>query len=892
MTTPLPSDLIPRAWQLLQPLTATEDDREALLLAAFYSDNPTLYDGIDREGSSSKFALKCIKTLLEYGCLAENEHSLSRLLGMVRKECGVDKHPEIDTLKDILNQHCQGAAPPQPFTPTIVPAPVQTIETPRSERRPTVFISYAHDDVREAERLVEYLGKHGHSVWMDRFKINFGDDQWFKTIAEGIRNSYAFVPVVTGKSLRSRWVQREILWAQKKRKPIIPLIVEDVLEDDEFILLENYPQARLFDRERGPELKRLLLSLPAPNLPEVEIDEEPLDETPEPAPALTPRTSRPDNAQRRFELSYLERLKLEELVHTERYTRMAGTTQRAPRRVEMRGVFELHPTLGRDRKEQSEPRRFEDAVKEILAIKRAVLLGEPGAGKTTTLWKLAADLVEKASEDRRAPIPLLIRLGKWTDDEQTLEKFIASQLDDLGAHLDRLLSEKRAALLLDGLNELPAGQHKTKYPQVQRFIERHRALLAVVSCRALDYTIDLGFDRIVITPLDPRRIREFIVNYLGEAQAEKMFWRLAGGMDVRDAWKAWEKAGGSFDSFWTAENTPKNFWMYWREEKIWREKVRSPHSMMELARNPYMLFMLTSVWEKKNELPANRGTLFEEFVEELLDRESRRNEIPETERKSLLEGLDEVAYQMQIKRAAGEDGNAQTVLPLAEVTGILGARRQYLAASAGIIGLGEQVRFTHQLLQEYFVARYMKERFSTGLKATEIWKPDRWWERTNWEEATKLLAGLYSDDCTPVVEWAAQANPEVAAQCIVLSGAGLAEATRKRLRDQWIPRLTDLKRDPDPKARAAVGRALGLTGWDNRKGVGIGPDNLPDFDWVEIPGGEFQYGDKSEFAAKPEKLKLPTFHISRWLRRQAQPKFFLTGVDRIILDLQDRLSFD
>ena len=53
------------------------------------------------------------------------------------------------------------------------------------------------------------------------------------------------------------------------------------------------------------------------------------------------------------------------------------------------------------------------------------------------------------------------------------------------------------------------------------------------------------------------------------------------------------------------------------------------------------------------------------------------------------------------------------MLPLAEVTGILGARRQYLAASAGIIGLGDQVQFTHQLLQEYFVARYMKERFST-----------------------------------------------------------------------------------------------------------------------------------------------------------------------------------
>lgn len=156
------------------------------------------------------------------------------------------------------------------------------------------------------------------------------------------------------------------------------------------------------------------------------------------------------------------------------------------------------------------------------------------------------------------------------------------------------------------------------------------------------------------------------------------------------------------------------------------------------------------------------------------------------------------------------------------------------------------------------------------LKAAGIWPPDRWWERTNWEEATILLAGLYSDDCAPIVEWVAEANPEVAARCVTRSGAGFAEATRERLRSQWIPRLTGLKRDAEPKARAAVGRALGLTGLDNRKGVGIvetpiGDGRvvaLPDMSWVEIPGGEFKYGDKRESDNPPPKLTLATFHIS------------------------------
>jgi formylglycine-generating enzyme required for sulfatase activity len=91
--------------------------------------------------------------------------------------------------------------------------------------------------------------------------------------------------------------------------------------------------------------------------------------------------------------------------------------------------------------------------------------------------------------------------------------------------------------------------------------------------------------------------------------------------------------------------------------------------------------------------------------------------------------------------------------------------------------------------------------------------------------------------------------------------------------------LTDLKRDADPKARAAVGRALAITGWDNRKGVGIVRDAsgvaLPDIDWVEIPSGEFKYGDESEYAAKPQRLTLPTFYTSRFPVTYAQFQTFL-----------------
>ena len=471
----------------------------------------------------------------------------------------------------------------------------------------------------------------------------------------------------------------------------------------------------------------------------------------------------------------------------------------------------------------------------------------------------------------------------------------AAELGDLGPALDRLLAEKRAALLLDGLNELPTSQRDKKYPQVRRLIEQHPALLAVVSCRELDYTDDLGFHRITITPLDPLRIREFVKRYLGEETGETLFWKLAGERARNWLRRFLEEFSGKLDdperTFWLADHLPQN--VYWgynpedREEKdnsTWQRWIahrEQPSSLMVLARNPYMLLMLTSVYAERGELPENRGELFRLFVETLLERER----VPDEEQAPLTEGLARVAYEMQLRRASEESedekSEALTVLPRAEAAAMLGERLLYLAGSASLLSVGEQVRFSHQLLQEYFAARFMDlEIAADRLAAASLWPPDRWWERNNWEEAAVLLAGYHGDDCSAVVEWLADAQPEVAARCATRSGAApLPEAVAARLRAKWIPRLTDLERDPDPKARAAVGRAMGMIGGDNRRGVGVLRDSrgidLPDIDWVEIPAGEFQYGGDEKYEGKPQRLTLPAFRIARYPITNAQFRTFL-----------------
>jgi formylglycine-generating enzyme required for sulfatase activity len=90
-----------------------------------------------------------------------------------------------------------------------------------------------------------------------------------------------------------------------------------------------------------------------------------------------------------------------------------------------------------------------------------------------------------------------------------------------------------------------------------------------------------------------------------------------------------------------------------------------------------------------------------------------------------------------------------------------------------------------------------------------------------------------------------------------------------------------------PNARAVIGRALAELG-DPRKGVGntiipVGTRNgasvqveIPDFDWVTIPAGEFIYGDDNlDYAAKREILTLPAFQISRYLVTYRQFQAFI-----------------
>jgi TIR domain len=73
-----------------------------------------------------------------------------------------------------------------------------------SASRPTVFLSYAHEDAAFAQQLIADLDAAGHACWIDTSSLK-GGDEWMIAIAEGISASYASLVLVTQRALEVRF---------------------------------------------------------------------------------------------------------------------------------------------------------------------------------------------------------------------------------------------------------------------------------------------------------------------------------------------------------------------------------------------------------------------------------------------------------------------------------------------------------------------------------------------------------------------------------------------------------------------------------------------------------------------------------------------------------------
>ena len=163
------------------------------------------------------------------------------------------------------------------------------------------------------------------------------------------------------------------------------------------------------------------------------------------------------------------------------------------------GAADALPVQWRQADPSEKPRRVvtanpEQAVLDVakafraLPKQRAVLLGEPGGGKTFLAISLVVGLLsERAPDDK---VPVLLSLSAWDPVEDDLDTFIVRAL--AAAHyagaerIPKALLEKKVIFpVLDGLDELPEHLRRRALSRINSTLVGNRRIL--LTCRSVEY---------------------------------------------------------------------------------------------------------------------------------------------------------------------------------------------------------------------------------------------------------------------------------------------------------------------------------------------------------------------------------------------------------------------
>lgn len=121
---------------------------------------------------------------------------------------------------------------------------------------------------------------------------------------------------------------------------------------------------------------------------------------------------------------------------------------------------------------------------------KLLILGDPGAGKTTVLLELAEHLVEKAENDVNEPVPVIFECSNWKEQSDARD-WLAEEMKNLFKlkikQAKQLLEQEKILIFLDGLDELNLKQQKKFVTQLNALVAEQHAL--VICSRIREYEL-------------------------------------------------------------------------------------------------------------------------------------------------------------------------------------------------------------------------------------------------------------------------------------------------------------------------------------------------------------------------------------------------------------------